>query len=335
MLATVGILAGLPAAPAAAEPPVADFESSPGTPLTLEQVTFTSTSSDPDGDQITETAWDFDEDLDFEVVGTSATQTYSRPREYSVRLRVVAGGEPAVQERMIVVVNRAPQVSIAAIPSNPIAGQPITFVSLSSDLDGAIGGQVWDVDDDGFNDGSDMFLTKTFVEPGMHTVRVAVSDREEPPATTIASVRVIVAAGPPGGQIIGGSTLQLMTPFPIVRMAGLVRRGGIRLRLLSVNAPFGATIRFRCRGRGCPFRRRSRVVERTKGTKKTASAGTVRFRQFGPRLLRAGAVISVRVTKPGSIGKYTRFKIRRGRVPARRDRCLTSATAPPIRCPST
>jgi hypothetical protein len=58
------------------------------------------------------------------------------------------------------------------------------------------------------------------------------------------------------------------------------------------------------------------------------------MRRFGHRLLRAGATLRVLVSSPGSVGKYTRFRIRRGRVPARRDRCLPPGGTIPIRCPS-
>jgi len=119
-----------------------------------------------------------------------------------------------------------------------------------------------------------------------------------------------------------------------VRMAGLVRRKGIRLRLLTVNAPIGASISFRCRGRGCPFKRRTRVVKPPKRkTTPTATSGQVRISRFPRRLLRVGATVSVYVTKPGTIGKHTRFLVRRGRPPARRDRCLPPAGTKPIPCP--
>jgi hypothetical protein len=59
----------------------------------------------------------------------------------------------------------------------------------------------------------------------------------------------------------------------------------------------------------------------------------VAFRRF-ERSLRAGVVLEIRVSKPGRIGKYTRFSIRRGRLPVRTDACLASTEPTPIRCPS-
>jgi PKD repeat protein len=329
--------ATLLAAPAQAAPPVAQFDVSPSTPRSFDPVTFTSTSFDPDGDEITETQWDLNTDPDFEVSGPTASRTYSRANTFHVALRVVAGGEESILASNVTVINRPPEASIAAIPSNPLAGQEVTFVSTSSDLDGAIASQDWDLDGDGFDDGDGVYVTKIFPAPGQYTVRLLVVDKEDPPASTVADVGVIVgAAGSGGGQVIGASTLRLMTPFPIVRMSGLVRRRGIKLRLLTVNAPIGASVSFRCRGRGCPFKRRTRLVKppKKKSAGGTATAGQVRIRRFPRRLVRAGATVSVYVTKPGSIGKFTRFLVRRGRPPARRDRCLPPVGTTPIPCPS-
>lgn len=333
-LALTGLLVCLLAAPAAAAPPDASFTASPEFPRSYDPVSFTSTSSDPDGDPIDVTEWDLNADPDFEVSGATASRAYSRSNTYLVRLRVVAGGEESIAEGTITVLNRPPEASIAVIPSNPLVGQEMTFVSTSSDLDGSIGGQAWDVDGDGFDDGSGIYATKTFTASGQYIVRLLVIDKEDPPASTVAQATVIVAAGG-GGQVIGASTPRLMAPFPIVRMAGLVRRKGIRLRLLTVNAPIGASVTFRCNGRGCPFKRRTRIVKapKKKSARGLPTAGQVQIRRFPRRIVRAGAFVSVYVTKPGTIGKYTRFRVRKGRPPARRDRCLPPAGTTPIPCP--
>ena len=50
------------------------------------------------------------------------------------------------------------------------------------------------------------------------------------------------------------------------------------------------------------------------------------------RAYRAGASISFRITRRGYVGKYTRVRIRAGRVPARMDRCLVPGKRRPRRC---
>jgi hypothetical protein len=76
-----------------------------------------------------------------------------------------------------------------------------------------------------------------------------------------------------------------------------------------------------------------RAVRQRRGRRRT-SAVTVTFPRFERSLLRAGAVLEIRVSKPGQIGKYTRLTIRPGRLPVRLDECLNALTSRPISCPS-
>jgi hypothetical protein len=50
------------------------------------------------------------------------------------------------------------------------------------------------------------------------------------------------------------------------------------------------------------------------------------------RRLRVGAVLEVMVTRPHRIGKYTRFTVRSGAAPVRRDLCMRYGAKRPIRC---
>jgi hypothetical protein len=135
----------------------------------------------------------------------------------------------------------------------------------------------------------------------------------QPPTAT-------VAPSPP--------TPRTMLPFPIVRIAGSIDAIGAKLNLLTVQAPSGAHIAIRCRGRGCP-KAESRIV----ASRSVASTTLVEFRRF-ERSLRAGAVLEIRISKGGEIGKYTRFTIRRGKPPARVDTCLSPTGVMPMVCPS-
>ncbi len=51
---------------------------------------------------------------------------------------------------------------------------------------------------------------------------------------------------------------------------------------------------------------------------------TTRVRQF-ERRLRAGTELRIYVTKPGFVGKYTRFRFRSNRAPMRVDSCALFA----------
>ena len=117
--------------------------------------------------------------------------------------------------------------------------------------------------------------------------------------------------------------LQVMSPFPIVRVLGQTTPTGARIRVLSVRAPTSATIVVRCRTRGCS----RRSLRRGGGIRRP-----VRFKRF-ERRLRAGTILEVFVGRTNVIGKYTRFRIRRGRPPSRRDLCLLPAAKKGSPCP--
>ena len=107
----------------------------------------------------------------------------------------------------------------------------------------------------------------------------------------------------------------------VVRVTGVLTRSGARITRLTVAAPAGSRVRVSCRGRHCPVRR-ARV---------TMAKRHAHVRAY-ERSLRAGVVLEVRVSLRNTIGKYTRFAIRKGRPPARRDACLRPGATRPTRC---
>jgi PKD repeat protein len=222
-----------------------------------------------------------------------------------------------------------PNAAFQTFPATPIAGQPVQFVYTPTEPIEAIG---WDLNGDGvFDDGTGQIATTTFAQPGVHAVSLQVSDIQEPPArsTTTQLVRVVAPAGPVRA---GAAAARLMSPFPVVRITGKVSRKGALIKRLSVRAPYGSTVSVRCRGRGCPFRRATRTLALA-GRAKTPSK-TVTIRKLARRLLRGGASVKVLVTRQGEIGKYTRFKIRRGKAPLRTDLCLAPGSTAPSECPN-
>ena len=112
-----------------------------------------------------------------------------------------------------------------------------------------------------------------------------------------------------------------LRPFPLVRIRGRTTRTGARLSLLAISAPAGARVEVRCGGRGCPRRRAGRV----------STGARLRVRAF-ERHFRVGTVLRVSVTHPGTIGKYTRIRIRRRAAPVRIDRCLVPGVRAPRIC---
>jgi hypothetical protein len=90
----------------------------------------------------------------------------------------------------------------------------------------------------------------------------------------------------------------------------------------------GMTVRVSCSGAGCPRPSGGRVV-------RIRRRGTVRLTHLlaGARL-RAGAVVTVRVSEPGAIGVLERFRMRTGKSPLRQTRCLIPGRKRAVRCPA-
>lgn len=305
--AAVAIVSALApqAAPAA---PLASFVFSPTAPLSSEPVEFTSTSS---GATLPE-RWDLDGDrLCDDATGPTATRSFWPPGTYAVTLCVSDGTDDATVTRRFVVQNRPPAAAITYSPAAPQSGDTIVLTSTSADPDGPLVAQAWDLDGDGaFDDARGPAATVSFTAPGMHTVGLVVVDRDQAGAAAV--VDIPVQARPPDS----------ISPFPVVRIVGSFGKPGIRIEQLVVNAPVGARVEIRCRGRGCPFRKMIRKPH----------PQTVRVRRFARRTLRAGAIVQVWVTRPGEIGKYTRLRIRSGKRPVRVDRCLPPGSRRPAPC---
>jgi hypothetical protein len=112
---------------------------------------------------------------------------------------------------------------------------------------------------------------------------------------------------------------RLLTPFPVVRIKGVLTPQGARVTLFTVRAPRGARVTVVCRGGGCPVRRWG------------PARGSARLRPF-ERPLRSGTTLTVTVTRASFVGKLTVIVIRRGAPPRRVDRCLVPGASRPLRC---
>jgi PKD repeat protein len=178
-------------------PPVAAFSIAPASPQTGQAVTFTSSSSDPDG-TIASQAWDLDNDGVYDNgSASSATKTFAKAGTYTVGLKVTDdNGATNTVAKTVTVSNRAPSAAFSFAPTSPTTGQAVTFTSSSSDPDGTIASQAWDLDNDGaYNDGTAATASKTFAKAGTYTVGLKVTDDNG--ASTTISKNVTVANRPP------------------------------------------------------------------------------------------------------------------------------------------
>ncbi len=213
-----------------------------------------------------------------------------------------------------------PTASFQWFPATPHVGEPVSLVSTSNDTGSPITAFSWALASDEPLRAGEHVLTTTFQTSGAHLVRLRVTD-----ANGLSSeVAETVTVAP--------TVLRLMQPFPVVRIAGSVGFTSVRITLFTVLAPIGAKISVVCHGRGCPPHSQSFLVARS--AKVHGATRLIALGRF-ERSLSAGAVLELRVSQAGEIGKYTRFTVRRGRLPVRFDTCLGLSGAKPMTCPST
>jgi hypothetical protein len=124
----------------------------------------------------------------------------------------------------------------------------------------------------------------------------------------VMSLATAVVPAPSGSIPRAPVRQQVMSPFPVVRTAGRFTRRRTTFTLVSLRAGPGTRVEARCRG-GCPFQRVQLL------------ANGSRIREL-ERSFSAGAVVEIRVTAPGMIGKFVEIRMRSARPPARRDRCV-------------
>jgi hypothetical protein len=295
------VLVGVVAPPAWG---VASFVFSPAQPLTGQTVTFTSTSG---GGVAT---WDFDgDDACDDASGDVVTQIFATAGLYPVTLCI--DGMTSTQKQTVTIRNRAPTAAFTVVPDNPVAGEGVVLTSTAFDPDGPIITQQWDLDGDGaFDDHTGEAALYSWPKAGTYPVALRVTDRNG--ASAIGRVSVVVSKKP----------LKRFKRTPLVRVVSHPTSTGVHLDLLTVSASKGVKIGVRCRGGGCPYKRAS-----------TTSKGKIVTLRKLNRSFRAGAVIDIRVTKAGYLGKFTRIKIRAGQRPSRVERCLNSTQPKPIHCP--
>jgi hypothetical protein len=215
----------------------------------------------------------------------------------------------------------APLASFVWSPQLPHIGDPITLTSTSSDLAGRITGYAWDFSDNGpfgkFEAGGPVAGVE-FATPAPHVVRLRVTAAD---GLSDIAAETITMTPPP-------ASAGVMHPFPIVRIIGTDFRFRVKIKRFAVKAPAGARIRVTCNSRRCPARSTSRMAVSKGGHEKW-----VRIRRF-ERSLPAGVSLEIRVSRDGEIGSYTRFHVRRRKLPARTDSCLAPPGIKPIACPS-
>jgi len=215
----------------------------------------------------------------------------------------------------------APHAAFTWTPQLPQIGEPITLRSTSTELGGRIVRYAWDFHDNGpfgaFEEGAPL-ASASFATPAPHVIRLRVTDQSG--ASDVAAETLQMTPPPASAGV--------MAPFPVVRIRGRDFASRVKISQLAVKAPSGALITASCGQRRCPVHLTRRMS--------SSRAGRLKWTPF-PRFVRsfpAGVALEVRVSAAGEIGAYTRFAIRRRRLPARTDKCLDPSGVHPIACPT-
>jgi PKD repeat protein len=310
-------------------PPTASFNPSATSAKRNVSITLSSNSTDPDGGgDIKVHRWDLDGNGTLETntgAVASASTSFSTPGSKNVRLQVTdADGESSGIAIRTLTIKSPPRASFTYSPGTVRVGDRVSFRSTSTDPDGdSISSYSWDLDGNGsFGDSTASTPSYVYTKAGTYTVSLRVlADGETTTAFQTITVGPQPVVEPPDGGS-GTAKPTKLNPFPVVVIAGVFTGGGVKVSRLVVRAPRGSKVTVVCKGGDCP----RRVQRRTVG-----KSGRVRLRSF-QRRLRAGTVLRITVRKKGKIGKYTRFKIARGRPPARVDRCVLPGKRKPVRC---
>jgi hypothetical protein len=115
----------------------------------------------------------------------------------------------------------------------------------------------------------------------------------------------------------------LMKPFPTVRTAGNFNRKRTQFTRVKITGPAGVKVQGRC----------TQVARKCRTSKTIPANRTIRLtrleRRFKPK-----TSVRILVFAPGVYGKYVAIKIRKGKPPVRRDRCLKPGTRKAVACPA-
>lgn len=175
--------------------PVAAFTTGPAAPVIGQAVTFTDTSTDPEGDPLTR-AWDTDNDGAFDDGdGGTASRTFTTFGTKTARLRVRDSyGAESITTRTVTIANAAPTVTLSVTPTTVATGANVAFSAAASDPDGGPVTYAWDLDGDGaYDDATDPAPpARSYPRAGSRTIGVRVTDDDgDAASSTVQRTQVV------------------------------------------------------------------------------------------------------------------------------------------------
>ncbi len=193
-------------------PVVQDFSWTPANPTWEQEVTFTpGTITDPDGDPIVYSKWDFGEGAQPRIVERdgppqTASTRFPDGGTFNVTLTVTDDkGLSGSKTKTIQVTprpNQPPTVDFSWTPANPVAGQEVTFTATVTDPDTPPDTPfiyLWT-----FHDGTTSTAEsprKTYDAAGTYSVKLEVTDRRGLRGSREKTITIAAPPGPPAPTI--------------------------------------------------------------------------------------------------------------------------------------
>ena len=275
-----------------------------------------------------------------DTIPFTATDSYTTPKTTSLSVLVQFGANeaPACAPASAKTTSGTP-VTITVSCSDPDPGDAIAVKVLAAPTGGAV-----------TQNGGEFTYTSRSGFSGADTFTVQASDGRRTASATV-TVNVVSADadgdGSPAGvdcddndpfrapgrlEILGntrdedcdGRAQTFVRLAALITPKWLTAAGVTRVRRLTIRAiPKGAVVEVRCRGRGCPYKRK-RLAPRTATLDLTKSLRRARLR---PR-----AVLEIRITLKDRIGKVVRYTVRSKGKPKVTTLCLAPGATTPKTC---
>jgi hypothetical protein len=214
VLTAVAMLVAASASALADEAPIknhppsgATFSWLPAAPHGGDDVTFTASASDSDGDALAY-RWDLDNDGTFETTGRVVTTRLTRGKR-KVRMVVSDLRSPGASvSKDVAVGNGAPTGTFTWGPTQPHSGDDVALDATASDPDGDAVSYAWDLDGDGTFEVRGPAAEARYGTAGRHIVALRLTDPAG--AATVVAQDVVVDNLPPSAAF----TLSPAAPAP-------------------------------------------------------------------------------------------------------------------------
>jgi hypothetical protein len=204
-------------------------------------------------------------------------------------------------------------VSVSDAHGNPIAGEALV---LSSSTAGFRFGSITDR-----GNGRYTAIVTSSTTPGVATIR-ATDISASPSASGTASLRET-----PAPSLLAVATMQWT--FSYTRVYTVVQS------LIVSDAPSGSSVQLGCHGQGCPFATvtfksgKQPRCSRQPARPCRAGSNLILTPRFAHHRLAVGAHLTVRIVRPGWIGKFYGFTVRPAVGPTIRIACLAPGSSQP------